>query len=73
MVFAGLFGLSVRFYGSFGLAVAITFPLHLLFFGFIMLRALWIRFRGGRLDWRGREVCPGGDTNGGAGTAPDGA
>ena len=72
LVFAALFGLSVRFYGSFGLAVAITFPLHLLFFGFIMLRALWIRFRGGRLDWRGREVSPGGQATDGANTAPDG-
>ncbi|MFW6252719.1 MAG: glycosyltransferase [bacterium] len=59
LVFALLIGLSARFFGNFGLAVALTFPLHLLFFGYVMLRALWIHARGGRVDWRGREVCPG--------------
>ncbi len=57
-IFAILVGLSVRSYGSFGFGVAVTFPLHLLFFGFIMLRALWMHFRGGTIEWRGRRVCP---------------
>lgn len=61
LVFALLVGLSVRFYGSFGFGVALTFPLHLIFFGYVMLRALWKYLRGSSIDWRGREVCPGKD------------
>ena len=72
LTFAVLVGLSVRFYGSFGFGVALTFPLHLLFFGYIMLRALWVHARGGSVDWRGREVCPGRDGCRDDATAEDG-
>ncbi|TVQ38323.1 MAG: glycosyltransferase family 2 protein [Spirochaetaceae bacterium] len=54
--YAVLLALSVRTYGSFGAAVALTFPAHLLFFGSVMVRALWIRAGGGSVDWRGRTV-----------------
>ncbi len=54
--YAVLLALSVRTYGSFGIGVALTFPLHLLFFGSVMVRALWIRAAGGKVDWRGRTV-----------------
>ena len=54
--YAVLLALSVRTYGSFGVGVAMTFPAHLLFFGSVMLRALWIRAGGGSVDWRGRAV-----------------
>ncbi len=54
--YATLLALSVRVYGSFGIGVALTFPVHLLFFGFIMVRALWLSVTGGSVDWRGRPV-----------------
>lgn len=54
--YAALLALGVRTYGSFGVGVALTFPLHLLFFGSIMVRALWLRVTGGSVEWRGRAV-----------------
>jgi 4,4'-diaponeurosporenoate glycosyltransferase len=54
--YAVLLALSVRTYGSFGVGVALTFPVHLIFFGSVMVRALWIRAGGGSVDWRGRTV-----------------
>ncbi len=54
--YAVLLALSVRTYGSFGIGVALTFPLHLLFFGSVMVRALWICAADGKVDWRGRTV-----------------
>jgi len=54
--YAVLLALSVRTYGSFGVGVALAFPAHLLFFGSVMVRALFIRAGGGSVDWRGRTV-----------------
>ena len=54
--YAFVLAFSVRAYGSFGGGVALTFPVHLLFFGYIMARALWLRITGGSVQWRGRAV-----------------
>jgi len=45
-------------HGNFGILTAFLFPVHLVFFACVTLCALWIRMRGGAVNWRGREVVP---------------
>ncbi|HKK47450.1 MAG TPA: glycosyltransferase family 2 protein [Alkalispirochaeta sp.] len=45
-------------HGSFSILTGFLFPVHLVFFACVTLCALWIRARGGAVNWRGREVVP---------------
>lgn len=56
--YAGLLAASLPQYGRFGPGTALLFPVHLLFFACVTAYALWIRVRGGSVNWRGRAVTP---------------
>ncbi len=56
--YAVLLAASLPRYGRFGLGSALLFPVHLIFFACVTAYALWIRIRGGSVNWRGRAVTP---------------
>ncbi|MFP4643923.1 MAG: glycosyltransferase [Spirochaetales bacterium] len=54
--YAGLLATVFPAYGTFGTVAAVLFPLHLLFYFMVSLRALAFHFAGHEVVWRGRTI-----------------
>ena len=55
-LYSALLAVTLPHYGRFGVAPALLFPLHLVFFVCVAAYALIVRIRGGSVNWRGRGV-----------------
>ncbi len=56
-LYTTLLAVTLPHYGRFGVATALFFPIHLVFFACVAAYALIVRMRGGSVNWRGRAVA----------------
>ncbi|MFW5994834.1 MAG: glycosyltransferase [Spirochaetia bacterium] len=55
-VYVALIAYALPVHGSFGVLTAFLFPLHLIGYGYVLVRSLLFRFAGKQIYWRGRAL-----------------